>query len=96
MVRIDIKQIEAFLKKHDFVSWKPIHFPEDMTEESTFSDLESEGNDMFYTLDEAKAIMSKMLLCIKYMKEKIEDAKGLGDADSMDWFLEEALKPFKK
>lgn len=96
MIHIDIKQIEQFLEKNKIVVWKPIQFPEDMSEESTLSELESEGTDMFFTLDQAKGIISTLLLGIKYMKTNIEDAKGIGDAEIMDGFLDEALEIFKK
>ncbi len=95
MINIDIEKIEQFLKKNETVIWKPIQFPEDMTEENTLSELESEGNDMFFALDQAKAIISTLLLGIKHMKTNIEDAKGIGDADMMEWFLDNALEIFK-
>lgn len=96
MINIDIEKIELFLEKNETVIWKPIHFPEDMSEESTLSELESEGNDMFFILDQAKGIISTLLVGIKHMKEQIEDAKGLKDADMMEWFLDSALEIFKK
>lgn len=95
MVYINIEEIEEFLQKNDHILWKPMDFPEDMTEESTIRDLESEGNEMFFTLVQAKAYITRLVLAIKFMKTSIEDAKGIGDAGIMDDFIDEALKVFQ-
>lgn len=50
-----LNKAEDFLKKYKRLTWKPIDFPEDMTEESTLVELESEGTDMYYALEEAEA-----------------------------------------
>lgn len=95
MVYINIEEIEEFLQKNDHILWKPMDFQEDMREESTIRDLESEGNEMFFTLVQAKAYITRLVLAIKFMKTSIEDAKGIGDAGIMDDFIDEALKVFQ-
>lgn len=49
----------------------------------------------FFTLVQAKAYITRLVLAIKFMKTSIEDAKGIGDAGIMDDFIDEALKVFQ-
>lgn len=55
-----INKAKNFLKENETVIWKPILFPEDMSEESTLSDLELEGSDMYYTLEKAKKLIHEL------------------------------------
>lgn len=55
-----LNKAEKFLKKHKSITWKPLDFPEDMTEENTVYELESEGTDMYYALEEAKYLIENL------------------------------------
>lgn len=57
-----INKSEDFLKEYETIVWKPILFPEDMTEESTIYDLESEGTDMYYALEKAKDLIHELII----------------------------------
>ena len=42
MTKVELlNKAEDFLKKYKRLTWKPIDFPEDMTEENTLVELES-------------------------------------------------------
>lgn len=57
-----INESQKFLDEHETILWKPILFPEDMTEESTVYDLESEGTDMYYALKKAKDLIHELII----------------------------------
>ena len=59
-----LNKAENFLKKYKRVTWKPLDFPEDMTEEGTIDELTSEGTDMYYALDEAKGLIHNLELLV--------------------------------
>ena len=65
-----LNKAEDFLKKYKRLTWKPIDFPEDITEESTLMEFESEGTDMYYALEEAKVLIDNL--------ERLVHFKGAG------------------
>ena len=65
-----LNKAEDFLKKYKRLTWKPIDFPEDMTEENTLVELEAEGTDMYYALEEAKVLIDNL--------ERLVHFKGAG------------------
>lgn len=68
-----LNKAEVFLKKYKRISWKPIDFPEDMTEESTVDELESEGTDMYYALEEAKDLIHDLELLVHFKEAGFND-----------------------
>lgn len=68
-----LNKAEAFLKKYKRISWKPIDFPEDMSEESTVDELESEGTDMYYALEEAKDLIYDLELLVHFKEAGFND-----------------------
>ena len=42
-----LEKAREFEKKNKSFTWKPIDFPEDMTEENTLDELISEGDNMY-------------------------------------------------
>lgn len=68
-----LNKAETFLKKYKRISWKPIDFPEDMTEESTVDELESEGTDMYYALEEAKDLIHDLELLVHFKEAGFND-----------------------
>lgn len=56
-----LNKADEFLRKYKRVLWKPIDFPEDMAEESTVDELESEGTDLYYALEEAKDLIDDLV-----------------------------------
>lgn len=61
-----LNKAEIFLRKYKRVSWKPLDFPEDMTEKSTIEELVSEGTDLYYALREAKDLIHDLELLVHY------------------------------
>ena len=64
-----LNKAEEFVKKYKRILWKPIDFPEDMTEESTLMELESEGDSMYYALEEAIKLISDLADELEYKIE---------------------------
>lgn len=67
-----LNKAEEFVKKYKRISWKPIDFPEDMTEESTISELESEGTDMYYALKEARDLIGDLETLVHFKEAGME------------------------
>lgn len=67
-----LNKAEDFLKKYKRLTWKPIDFPEDMTEESTLVELESEGIDMYYALEEAKVLIENLERLVHFKEAGLE------------------------
>ena len=67
-----IQKAYEFEKKNKSFTWKPIDFPEDMTEESTLNELISEGDSMYYALEEAVELISDLADELEY-KIAVED-----------------------
>lgn len=61
-----LNKAEAFLQKYKRVTWKPLDFPEDMTEESTIEELVSDGMEMYYALREAKDLIHDLELLVHF------------------------------
>lgn len=59
-----LNKADKFLEKYKRVSWKPIDFPEDMTEENTVHELKLEGTNMYYALVEAKNLIDELVIQI--------------------------------
>lgn len=70
-----LNKAEEFVKKYKRISWKPIDFPEDMTEESTLMELESEGDSMYCALEEAIKLISDLADELEY-KDAVEDTNN--------------------
>ncbi len=68
-----LNKAEAFLEKYKKVTWKPMDFPEDMTEESTINELVSEGTDMYYALLEAKDLIHDLELLVHFKDAGFND-----------------------
>ena len=67
-----LNKAEDFLKKYKRLTWKPIDFPEDMTEESTLVELEAEGTDMYYALEEAKVLIDNLERLVHFKEAGLE------------------------
>ena len=67
-----LNKAEEFVKKYKRVSWKPMDFPEDMTEESTLRELESEGTDMYYALEEATDLIYNLEKLVHFKEAGLE------------------------
>ena len=48
-----LEKAREFEEKNERITWKPKDFPEDMSESSTIDELVSEGDSMYYALEEA-------------------------------------------
>lgn len=73
MTKVELlNKAEDFLKKYKRLTWKPIDFPEDMTEESTLVELESEGIDMYYALEEAKVLIENLERLVHFKEAGLE------------------------
>lgn len=59
-------------KKKEKITWKPNDFPEDMSESSTIDELVSEGDSMYYALEEAVKLISDLADELEY-KIAVED-----------------------
>lgn len=67
-----LEKAREFEKKNKSFTWKPIDFPEDMTEESTLDELVSEGDNMYDALKEAVELISDLAGELEY-KIAVED-----------------------
>ena len=67
-----IKKARDFEKKNKSFTWKPNDFPEDMSESSTIDELVSEGDSMYYALEEAVKLISDLSDELEY-KIAVED-----------------------
>ena len=67
-----LNKAEDFLKKYKRLTWKPIDFPEDMTEENTLVELESEGTDMYYALEEVKVLIENLERLVHFKEAGLE------------------------
>lgn len=64
-----LEKAREFEKKNKSFTWKPIDFPEDMTEESTLDELVSEGDNMYDALKEAVKLISDLADELEYKIE---------------------------
>lgn len=67
-----IEKAREFEKKNEKITWKPIDFPEDMSESSTIEQLISEGDSMYYALEEAIKLISDLVDELEY-KIEVDD-----------------------
>lgn len=67
-----LEKAREFEKKNKSFTWKPHDFPEDMTESSTLDELVSEGDSMYYALEEAVRLISNLADELEYEIE-LED-----------------------
>lgn len=67
-----LEKAREFEKSNKRITWKPIDFPEDMTEESTLNELISEGDSMYVALEEAVKLISDLADELEY-KIAVED-----------------------
>lgn len=64
-----LEKAKEFEKKNKSFTWKPIDFPEDMTEKSTLDELVSEGDSMYCALEEAIKLISDLADELEYKIE---------------------------
>ena len=64
--RKTFKKVREFEKKNKNFTWKPNDFHEDMTEDSTIDELISEGDSMYYALEEAVKLISDLVDELEY------------------------------
>ena len=67
-----IEKARDFEKKNKSFTWKPKDFPEDMSESSTIDELVSEGDSMYYALEESVKLISDLADELEY-KIAVED-----------------------
>ena len=67
-----IEKAREFEKKNERITWNPNDFPEDMSESSTIDELVSEGDSMYYALEEAVKLISDLADELEY-KIAVED-----------------------
>ena len=67
-----LEKAREFEKKNEKITWKPNDFPEDMSESSTIDELVSEGDSMYYALEEAVKLISDLVDELEY-KIELED-----------------------
>ena len=67
-----LEKARNFEKKNKSFTWKPNDFPEDMSESSTIEELISEGDSMYYALEEAVKLISDLSDELEY-KIEVED-----------------------
>ena len=67
-----LEKAREFEKKNERITWKPNDFPEDMSESSTIEELISEGDSMYYALEEAVKLISDLSDELEY-KIAVED-----------------------
>ncbi len=61
-----LEKARDFEKKNKSFTWKPSDFPEDMSESSTIDELVSEGDSMYYALEEAVKLISDLADELEY------------------------------
>lgn len=61
-----LEKAREFEKNNKRIIWKPVDFPEDMTEESTLNELVSEGDSMYDALEEAVKLISDLADELEY------------------------------
>lgn len=61
-----LEKAREFEKKNKSITWKPADFPEDMSESSTIDELISEGDSMYYALEEAVKLISDLADELEY------------------------------
>lgn len=67
-----LEKAREFEKNNKRIIWKPVDFPEDMSESSTFDELISEGDSMYDALEEAIKLISDLADELEY-KIEVED-----------------------
>ena len=67
-----LKKAREFEKKNKSFTWKPNDFPEDMSESSTLDELISEGDSMYYALEEAVKLIRDLADKLEYKIEMEE------------------------
>ena len=67
-----LKKAREFEKKNKSFTWKPNDFPEDMSESSTLDEFISEGDSMYYALEEAVKLIRDLADELEYKIEMEE------------------------
>lgn len=67
-----LEKAREFEKNNKSIVWKPVDFPEDMSESSTIDELISEGDSMYDALEEAVKLISDLANELEY-KIAVED-----------------------
>lgn len=61
-----IKKAIEFEAKNKQIIWKPMDFPEDMSEESTLDELWNEGDYMYEALKEAVELIHDLVIELEF------------------------------
>ena len=64
-----LEKAREFEKSNKRIVWKPVDFPEDMTESRTLDELISEGDSMYDALEEAVKLISDLADELEYKIE---------------------------
>ena len=67
-----LEKAREFEKNNKRIVWKPVDFPEDMSESSTIDELISEGDSMYDSLNDAVKLISDLSDELEY-KIAMED-----------------------
>lgn len=67
-----LEKAREFEKNNKRIVWKPVDFPEDMSESSTINELISEGDSMYDALEKAVKLISDLADELEY-KIAVED-----------------------
>lgn len=67
-----LEKAREFEKSNKRIVWKPVDFPEDITESRTLDELISEGDSMYDALEEAVKLISDLADELEY-KIAVED-----------------------
>lgn len=70
-----LEKAREFEKSNKSFTWKPVDFPEDMSESSTLDELISEGDSMYDALKEAVELISDLADELEY-KIAVEGANN--------------------
>lgn len=68
-----LEKARVFEEKNERITWKPSDFPEDMSESCTLDELVSEGDSMYYALEEAVKLIHDLADELEY-KDAVDGA----------------------
>lgn len=70
-----LEKAREFEEKNERITWKPSDFPEDMSESCTLDELVSEGDSMYYSLEEAVKLIHDLANELEY-KDAVDGANN--------------------
>lgn len=83
---MNIKAVENLLKRQ--VCWRPVDFPEDMSDDNAQNELESQGTELYYAFKEAKNLLQKEL---DKRINPIDICYVIDECDKHKWTAQETL-----